>query len=83
LRWEEPAKALLQGIFEQEGLPMAENSGGGGGGLYFIVGALVVAVFVVGWVAFGGHMPHRGGGGSAPSKVELNVNPAPGGSGGK
>jgi len=51
---------------------MAENSGGGGGGLYFIVGALVVVVAVIGFVAFGGHVPH--GGGSAPGKVELNVN---------
>jgi hypothetical protein len=60
---------------------MAENSGGSGGGsgLYFIVGALVVVVGVIGFVAFGGHMPHSGG--SAPSKVELNVTtpaPAPG-----
>jgi hypothetical protein len=52
---------------------MAENSGGSGGGLYFIVGALVVVVAVIGFVAFGGHMP-RAGGGSAPGKVELNVN---------
>lgn len=52
---------------------MADNSGGGGGGLYFIVGALVVVVVVIGFVAFDGHVP-RGGGGSAPSKVELNVN---------
>ena len=60
---------------------MADNPGGGnGGGLYFIVGALVVAVFVVGFVALGGHVPgtHPAGGG-AP-KVELNVTPpaAPG-----
>lgn len=58
---------------------MAENSGGGGG-LYFIVGALVVVVAVIGFVAFGGHMP-RSGGGNAPGKVELNVTtpaPAPG-----
>ena len=62
---------------------MAENSGSGGGGLYFIVGALVVVVAVIGFVAFGGHMP-RGGSGSAPSKVELNVTtPSAGGSGGK
>ena len=61
---------------------MAENSGGtgggAGGGLYFIVGALVVVVGVIGFVAFGGHMPHSGG--SAPSEVELNVTtlaPAP------
>jgi hypothetical protein len=58
---------------------MAENSGGtggGAGGLYFIVGALVVVVGVIGFVAFGGHMPHSGG--SAPSEVELNVTtPAP------
>jgi hypothetical protein len=56
---------------------MADNSGGGGGsGLYFIVGALVVVVGVIGFVAFGGHMPHSGG--SAPGKVELNVTtPAP------
>jgi hypothetical protein len=58
---------------------MADNSGGGGSGgsgLYFIVGALVVVVGVIGFVAFGGHMPH--GGGSGPSKVELNVTtPAP------
>jgi hypothetical protein len=52
---------------------MAEgNSGGGnGGGLYLIVGMLVAAVFVVGFVAFGGHFPHGGGGG--PDKIELNV----------
>ena len=57
---------------------MADNSGGGGGGLYFIVGALVVVVAVIGFVAFGGHMPR--GGGSAPGKVELNVTtPSPGG----
>ena len=57
---------------------MAENSGGGGG-LYFIVGALVVVVAVIGFVAFGGHMPRSGG--NAPGKVELNVTtpaPAPG-----
>lgn len=57
---------------------MAENSGGGGG-LYFIVGALVVVVGVIGFVAFGGHVPRSGG--NAPSKVELNVTTpaAPGG----
>jgi hypothetical protein len=56
---------------------VADNtSGGGGSGLYFIVGALVVVVGVIGFVAFGGHMPHSGG--NAPSKVELNVTtPAP------
>lgn len=55
---------------------MADNAGGGnGGGLYFIVGALVVAVCVVGFVAFGGHFPGHGGSGGPP-KVELNVTPA-------
>lgn len=53
---------------------MAENSGGGGGGLYFIVGALVVVVIVIGYVAFGGHVP-GGASGKAPTKVELNVTP--------
>ncbi len=66
---------------------MSENSGGGGsGGLYFIVGALVVAVFVVGFVAFSGRMPGHAGSRSTPSKVELHVTtPASpgGGSGGK
>jgi len=58
---------------------MAENSGGSGGGLYFIVGALVVIVAVIGFVAFGGHVP-RGGSGSAPGKIELNATtPSPGG----
>jgi hypothetical protein len=60
---------------------MAENSGGGGGGggLYFIVGALVVVVAVIGFIAFGGHMPGQHGGGTASApKVELNVNPAAG-----
>jgi len=51
---------------------MAENSGGSGGGLYFIAGALVVIVAVIGFAAFGGHMP-RGGSGGAPGKVALNV----------
>jgi hypothetical protein len=52
---------------------MADNTGGGGGGggLYFIVGALVVVVGVIGFVAFGGHMP--GGHGGNSGKVELNV----------
>ena len=50
---------------------MADNSGGTGGGLYFIVGALVVVVAVIGYFAFGGHVPRSGGG--APGKVELNV----------
>ena len=56
---------------------MAERSGGSGGsgGLYFIVGALVVVVGVIGFVTFGGHMPRSGGG--APSKVELNVTTPP------
>ena len=62
---------------------MAENSGGSGGGLYFIVGALVVVVIVIGYVAFGGHVP-GGGSGKAPTKVELSVTPpSGGGSGGK
>jgi hypothetical protein len=71
-----PAKAPLGRIFWTGRYRMADNSGGGGGGLYFIVGALVVVVAVIGFVAFGGHMPRSGGGGSAPSKVELNVNPS-------
>jgi len=53
---------------------MAENSTGSSGGLYFIVGALVVVVVVIGYVTFGGHMPRRDSGGP-PSKIELNVNP--------
>lgn len=60
---------------------MAEgNQGGGGsGGLYFIVGALVVVVAVIGFVAFGGHLPNGHGGNTASApKVELNVNPAAG-----
>lgn len=49
-----------------------ENSGGGNGGaLYLIVGMLVAAVFVVGFVAFGGHFPHGSGGG--PDRIQLNV----------
>jgi hypothetical protein len=33
---------------------MAEGTGNSNGGLYFIVGALVVAVLVIGFFAFGG-----------------------------
>ena len=58
------------------------GGGGGSGGLYFIVGALVVAVLVVGFVAFGGHMPGHAGS-SAPSKVELHVTTPPSPGGGK
>jgi hypothetical protein len=39
---------------------MADNSGGGNGGLYFIVGALVVVVAIIG-AAMTGHMPFFGG----------------------
>lgn len=53
---------------------MADNAGGGnGGGLYFIVGALVIVVCVIGFVAFGGHFPGHGGGGVGSPKVQLNV----------
>jgi hypothetical protein len=44
------------------------NSGGSGGGLYFIVGILVAAVLVIGFVAFGGHFPS-----SSHSKVDVNL----------
>ena len=50
---------------------MAENTNNGsgaGGGLYFIVGILVAAVIVVGFVAFGGHFP-----GSSHSKIDVTV----------
>lgn len=38
---------------------MADNSGGGNGGLYFIVGALVVVVAIMG-AAMSGHLPFFG-----------------------
>ncbi len=54
---------------------MAENtsSSGAGSGLYFIVGILVAAVIVVGFVAFGGHFPS-----SKHTTVDVNLtNSAP------
>ncbi|HJQ60839.1 MAG TPA: hypothetical protein VJ890_28300 [Vineibacter sp.] len=47
---------------------MAEQSSGGlGGGLYFIVGAVVVAVAVLGYVVFGG----QGAGGG--KKIDITI----------
>lgn len=49
---------------------MAENTTQkSGSGLYFVVGALVVAVLVVGFVAFGGKL----GGGS--DKINITIDP--------
>ena len=46
---------------------MAENSGRTGNGLYFIVGGLVVAVLVIGFVAFGGNF------GDSERKLDVTI----------
>ena len=51
---------------------MADGSGGGGAGLGVIVGALVVVVAIIGFVAFGG-----GNFGSSTKNVNVNLH-APG-----
>lgn len=43
------------------------NSSSGGGGIYFIVGALVVAVLVIGYFALGGNL-----GGSSDINVRID-----------
>ena len=48
---------------------MANGTENSNGGLYFIVGALLVAVLVIGFFAFGGHF---GGGGH---KVDVTIEP--------
>lgn len=52
---------------------MADGAGRTGNGLYFIVGALVVAVMVVGFVAFGGSF----GGGSRTVDVTIEAPKVP------
>jgi len=47
---------------------MAEQTSGSGSGIYFIVGALVVAVLVIGYFVFGGSF---GGG----DKVNITIEP--------
>lgn len=46
---------------------MSEESKSGNGGLYFIVGALVVVVGVLGYLVLGGHI---GGGGK---KIDVKI----------
>jgi hypothetical protein len=47
---------------------MAEqSSGGAGGGLYFVVGALVVAVAVLGYLVFGGQV------GGSGKKIDVTI----------
>lgn len=48
---------------------MAETTGNSNGGLYFIVGALVVAVLVIGFFAFGGSL----GGGTKKLDVTIEA----------
>ena len=52
---------------------MADNSGGNGG-LYFIVGALVVVVAIMG-VVLTGHMPGFGNHGNTVVKIEAPAAP--------
>jgi hypothetical protein len=47
---------------------MADNAENGNGGLYFIVGALLVAVVVIGFFAFGGSL-------SGNHKVDVTIEP--------
>ena len=47
---------------------MAESTGNSNGGLYFIVGALVVAVLVIGFFAFGGSF-----GGGSSHKLDVTI----------
>jgi hypothetical protein len=47
---------------------MAESTGNSGGGLYFIVGALVIAVLVIGYFAFGGSL-----GGGSTKKLDVTI----------
>jgi hypothetical protein len=47
---------------------MAESTGNSNGGLYFIVGALLVAVLVIGFFAFGGSF-----GGGSSHKLDVTI----------
>jgi hypothetical protein len=51
------------------GASMAESTSGNNGMLYMIVGALIVAVAVGGFIMFGGHMPGQ----SAPTTTNIKV----------
>jgi ABC-type transporter Mla subunit MlaD len=54
---------------------MADDSGGGSGFMGVIIGALLVAVLVVGFIAYNGGF---GGGDTASIKVEAPEDPSPG-----